>query len=50
MCLKEWTLIQFEDVRASTSARKAYMAHDQAVGESLKAVSIHYDDNAYVLA
>ena len=42
---------QFEDMHPYAKGREVYLAHGNAVGEALKAVSnIQYDDDAYILA
>ena len=49
--LKERILSQFQDIHAYTKGREVYLAHGNAVGEALKAVSNNqYDDDAYILA
>ena len=41
---------QFENMHAYTQDREVSLAHDNAVGEALKAVSnIQYDNAAYIL-
>ena len=38
-------------MHAYTKSREVYLAHDNAVGEAIKAVSnIQYDEDAYILA
>ena len=42
---------QFQDMHAYTKGREVYLAHGNAVGEALKAVSNNQcDDDAYILA
>ena len=49
--LKERILSQFEDMHAYTKGREVYLAHDNAVGKAVKALSnIQYDEHVYILA